>query len=350
MESAVQDYHDHDDLFSEPSDQENAVDDQPEQKELTDEATRVLRTRWEDVYQLSDDGATYMRPRFLRGVPVGAMPGSYQSRLWAKLGDYLAKEEEEERLKAEYNERIGNAIGPVNKTLRDRHKMHKDNVSKHRKIREVFGGTSTIHPNQVISKGHLPVAGLCEQEVMYMLGCKYTDLVALSNRGLLAMDPWDFLRWRIGQLVEQKLMIPGQSGRKSIRGIIFGIRSEKSDDPIFREIILRSARLAGTSARYGHKKKQQSRVKEGPLSKQWRGQTTAYASRQQPTSTASSARAARQQSQQAEVEQRRAERKAALREEERRRAQGGSGYQGVNAWRQQQRQDQPSFRGGPCGG
>lgn len=276
------------------------------------------------------------------------------SHSWAKLEDYLAKEEEEERLKAEYNERVKNATGPGVKALRDRHKMHKDNVSKHRKIREVFGGSSTLHPNQVIAKGHLPEFGLCEQEVMYMLGCKYTDLLALSNRGQLTMDPWDFLRWRIGLLIEENRWIVGQSGRKSIRGIIFTISSEKSDDPIFREIILRSARLAGTSARYGQKRNRNVRLREAPLTtKHQHGRSTstsAYFSRPlQPTRSLNDTRVAREHSQQVIAEQRRAERREALREQERRRAQEGSGYQGVNAYRQK-REAQPDTHGGPCGG
>lgn len=347
------DDHDHDSLFSEASDQEDA-NEQSERIELTDETTKVLRTRWDEVYQLSEDGATYIRPRFMRGVPVGRMPGSYRDRSWAKLEDYLAKEDEEERLKAEYNDRVASAMtaGPVPKELRDRCKMHKDNVSKHRKIREVFGGTSTMHPNQVLAKGHLPEAGLCEQEVMYMLGCKFTDLAMLSTRGELAMDPWDFLRWRIGRLVEQKLTLPGQSGRRSIRGVIFGIRSEKSDDPVFREIILHSARLAGNSGRYGQRKKKNLGVVQEPRpTKLWRSQvSTSSSARQPPKATCDTHRAARPMSQQAEAEQRRAERRAAIREQERRRAESGSGYQGVNAFRQRQQKSQRGLHGGPCSG
>jgi hypothetical protein len=346
------DDHDHDSLFSEASDQEDS-NEQSERIELTDETTKVLRTRWDELYELSEDGTTYIRPRFMRGVPVVRMPDSYRNRHWAKLEDYLAKEDEEERLKAEYNDRVASAMaaGPVPKELRDRCKMHKDNVSKHRKIREVFGGTSTMHPNQVLAKGHLPEAGLCEQEVMYMLGCKYTDLAMLSTRGELAMDPWDFLRWRIGRLVEQKLTFPGQSGRRTVRGVIFGISSEKSDDPVFREIILHSARLAGNSGRYGQRKKKNLGVAQEPRpTKLWRSQVSTSSARQPPKATSDDKRAARPMSQQAEAEQRRAERRAAIREQERRRVQSGSGYQGVNAFRQQQQQSQPSLRGGPCGG
>lgn len=330
---------DHDSLFSEASDHETGNNEGTSPGGLPEAAARVLRTRWEDVFQLSEDGTAYTSPSFLRGVPVARMPEGYQDPFWAKLEDYLAKEADEERLKAEYNERIANAIGPVSKELRDRSKMHKDNVSKHRKIREVFGGTSTFHPNQVLAKHHLPPTGLCDQEVMYMLGCKYTDLVLLANRGLLAMDPWDFLRWRIGRLVQEKMSFPGQSGCRVVKGIIFSISSERSDDPVFREIILHSARLAGNSARYGQKRNKNQRVLKPQMIKAWRGQ----AASKRPTSAVNRSLTVQ------EAEQRRAERKAIHKEQERRRQEDGSGFQGINGYRQR-KQTQPGSHGGPCGG
>jgi hypothetical protein len=296
--------------------------------------TDILNTRFEEVYELSEDGQTYVRPSWLRGVPVQKMPESsaYWISSWDSLDTYLAREEIEENLK-EYGERA--AMDPTNKGIQNRHKLHKDNVSKHRKIREVFGGDTQRHPNQLVAKGHLPLQGLCEQEAMYMLGCKMTDLQHLSMKGKLAMEPWDFLRWRIGRLLMNRLSIVGESGKEQIRSVIFNISSEKSDDPTFREIIRYSARLTGRDARYGQKKPSGSGSRALPRTiRRAQGHNARRRSPiRQPTKE---------------------ERRQALQETRRQRAQqqGQPAYQGVNAYRAQRRQSpqQASLNGGPCGG
>ena len=306
-----------------------------------DRMTEALDTRFEEVYELSEDGATYVRPSWLRGVPVErvAESSTYWISSWDSLDAYLAREETEEQLKKEYGERA--AIDPSNKAIQNRHKLHKDNVSKQRKIREVFGGDTRRHPNQLVAKGHLPLAGLCEQEAMYMLGCKMTDLEYLKMQGKLAMSPWDFLRWRIGRLLMKRLSIVGQSGKELIRSVIFNISSEKSDDPTFREIIRYSARLTGRDARYGQKRPSGAGSRTVPRAvSRLAGHNSRAPRRRSP---------ARRQTEE--------ERKQAVREMRRQRAQqraqqGQPVYQGVNAFRAQQQKPlpQPTLNGGPCGG
>lgn len=176
----------------------------------------------------------------------------YWNRNWLSLDDYLSKEELEEALKRESKERL--TIAPSEARKKEA-KLHQDNVSKHRKIREIFGNDQSHHPNQVISKRYLPSQGLCEQEVMYLLGCKVFDFQVLAVKGKLTMDPWDFVRWRVGRLYVQKRRFNPGSNAPDVKSIINNITSERSEDPLFRQAILYSAHLQGKSSSYGSKKK-----------------------------------------------------------------------------------------------
>lgn len=320
------------DLFGDPIDEDELA---------KGEMNRVLNTPYEAVYQVGDDGK-YIRPSFLRGTPVEKVSedSPYWEHSWGSLDTYLAREVEEESLKHEYGERL--RLQPNNKSFQIAHKRHKDNVSKHRKIREVFGGQESCHPNQLVAKKHLPLEGLCEQETMYMLGCKMTDLSELASRGKLAMHPWDFIRWRIGRLMMERVQIPGLSGKAKLKSVIFNISNAESDDRVFRQIIEYSAELSGHKGRYGQKKtKKSSNLPNGPY--QQRPANSFAVPRVDRRRNVLQERRVAQQATREEIRQR-------LERDRRNRPRPQSTYQGVNAYRQQMGSAQGGQNGGPCGG
>ncbi|CAM1509822.1 Fc.00g001570.m01.CDS01 [Cosmosporella sp. VM-42] len=225
--------------------------------ESRDEVLKMLQTQWDTVYAVTSDGQTYTAPAFLRGVPVSRLEEAnpYWERSWDSLSEYLNKEPQEELLKRQSHDL--HAADPHNKALKKKYKNHQDNVSKHRKIREIFGGESRYHPNQLVAKRHMPAEGLCRQELMYTVACKVSDLQVLKLKGELSMDPFDFLRWRIGRKANSLLNMVGDRSR-NIKTIISNICSESSEtssyeDALLRKAILRSARYSGRLNNYGTK-------------------------------------------------------------------------------------------------
>jgi hypothetical protein len=220
--------------------------------------TEMLSKPWGDVYHISPDGEKYISPRCLIGTPVQKITETddYWMPGWSSLEAYLAKESSEEEKKRESKERC--RLDPHNKDLAKQHKLHMDNVSKHRKIREIFGHDSLYHPNQLVSKHHLPTEGLCEQELMYKLACKVSDLRVLQHKGELSMDPWDFLRWRIAKKMQSMFTMSAQSGRDVIKRIVFSICEDSGskssskiyEDPTLRAAIIRSAGYQGRLASF----------------------------------------------------------------------------------------------------
>ncbi|KAF5236368.1 hypothetical protein FANTH_11320 [Fusarium anthophilum] len=229
--------------------------------------TEMLHTPWSDVYRISPDGQKYISPHCLIGTPVQKTTedSDYWMPRWLSLETYLAQEESEEKKKRDSKEQL--RLDPHNKDLAKKHKLHMDNVSKQRKIREIFGHESPYHPNQLVSKHHLPTDGLCEQELMYKLACKVSDLRVLHDKGELAMDPWDFLRWRVSKKIQSMCTMSAQSGKDIIKRIIFSICEDSSsksaskiyEDPKLRAAIIRSAGYQGRLASF-HKPGDKNRI------------------------------------------------------------------------------------------
>lgn len=225
--------------------------------QLSDELRTMLQTRWDEVYELSADGLTYVKPSSLRGVPVAKSGegSSYWQRGWASLNDYIAGEREQEDMKNRAAMVLSSV--PNDERARKEKKLRSDNMSKQKKIREVFG-EGRPHPNQLVAPRYLPLEGLCDQETMYRIGCKITDLVVLANRGLLGMDPWDFYRWRVGMLLVSRhnSTFPTRS-RKPVeaKNIVHHLDGADGPDPLFREAVMYSAKLQGREASYGPRKR-----------------------------------------------------------------------------------------------
>lgn len=228
-----------------------------------DELRRILMTPREG--HLFDDGTVFTNPRALQGVPLERITedSEYWEPSWKSLGAYIAGETHQENEKRRWKDKVDALKGTETKEYRDkvreRAKLHSDNVSKQRKIRVEF--SNQYHPNQVVSKEYLPAEGLCEQEIAYKLACKISDLQVLRNKGELAMDPFDFIRWRISKKILEKDIWKRSSAHNPIRSIITKLGDDGPigsgkhyEDPLFRAAILRSARYQDTEAKYGAKK------------------------------------------------------------------------------------------------
>ncbi|KAM0200830.1 hypothetical protein ACHAPQ_005621 [Fusarium lateritium] len=279
---------------------------------------RMLRRSWDTVYQTSPDGEVYTSPQCLNGTPVQKITekDDYWKFGWNSLDAYLAQEKAEEELKAEARQRCTLTTTP--KTAKDALKLHTDNVSKHRRIRDIFGPDSLYHPNQLVSKHHLPPEGLCQKELMYRMACKVADLRILHKKGELAMDPWDFFRWRVSLKLQSCVGFVAQSGRDFMRTIVYKLcedsgpysTSKKYEDPLLRQAILRSAE-------YQHREKSFS--KTGGPNKISNGSKVSRV-KVEPLSSSSSSSPAMTTSRV---------------EKHRKKASQPSTYQGVNAYRAQ---------------
>jgi hypothetical protein len=97
---------------------------------------------------------------------------------------------------------------------------------------------------------------------MYRLACKISDLQHLKEIGELAMDPFDFIRWRIMKKAASLLVKPGDSPKNFLRTIIYKLCDDTKDpkgkvyqDSVMRRAVLLSARKRNHLGHYGSKKK-----------------------------------------------------------------------------------------------
>ncbi|EFY92318.1 hypothetical protein J3459_008052 [Metarhizium acridum] len=222
---------------------------------------------------------------------------------------------------------------PNNIAIRKRAKFHQDNMSKHVKIREIFGLCSPYHPNQLVAKQHLPLEGLCQKELMYRVACKISDLKVLNDRGILAMDAWDFIRWRIGRKLEERLDRPGQSGRHFVRTIIYKLCDESKysstayEDSVMRQAVLVSAQFQNRIASFKTSATKAGNSAAMPVDSATPRRSTNEANRKRNRRTGGPQLGQNASAQRAEE---RRQRRAQLA------ARSGS-YQGVNAFRDMQR-------------
>ena len=224
----------------------------------------MLSTTRDEVYQLSPDGKTYISPQLLRGTPVENITenSAYWEPDWKSLDAYLAHEAEEIKLHKEATHSL--TLDPNDPDRKKKAKQHADNISKHKKIREVFGPDTPYHPNQIIGKKNMPKGGFCDQESMYKLACKFSDLEELRKKSLLAMEPWDCLRWRILEKAASFQATPA-SPVTNIKTIVRSIANEDPEgnsrsynDPVLRRAVIYSAGLQGQEKSYGPKTKSTS--------------------------------------------------------------------------------------------
>ncbi|TWU76135.1 hypothetical protein ED733_007952 [Metarhizium rileyi] len=260
----------------------------------------------------SSPGNFYTAPDSLRGVPIEKIDESsmYWDSSWDSLNDFLAYEDEERSLKETY---------------------------RHVKIREIFGPHSPYHPNQLVAKQHLPLRGLCQKEIMYRVACKISDLELLHDRGILTMNAWDFIRWRIGLKIAERLEHPGQNGREFVRTVIYKLCDESRcgfagyGDPVMRQAVLISAQYQGRLASFKTESTKTCNSGAGLMDSAlpWRDANEANGRRRRRNADSSQTGRAITTRRADERRQRRA----------RLAAQSGH-YQGVNAFREMQRDRQ----------
>ncbi|KAK7423589.1 hypothetical protein QQX98_001047 [Neonectria punicea] len=198
---------------------------------------QMLQTPWDKIYAVSKNGKTYIGPSALGGVPVDKIDetGPYWDQSWQSLEEFLAREPVEEELKENYHERLRRL--PGDKALAAKAKFHMDNVSKHRKVREIFGNGSPYHPNQLASKHHIPHGGLCHKEIMYKLACKR---IVRKAQALVGAS-WESTRDVIKTVIYR---ICDDSGNE---------QAQKYEDRLLRMAVLRSAQYRDKLANYGSK-------------------------------------------------------------------------------------------------
>lgn len=202
------------------------------------------------MIKLSADELCYVAPVSLFGTKTKKLSedSTDWSIHWQSLDKYLAQESEQIRLKCHFTEELrthGKTDLPRYESIKKAKKLHSDNCSKQSKIRQIFGADSPYHPNQLVARRHLPAAGLCEQEIMYKLACKISDLQTLQRRKKLAMDPFDFLRWRIHlKLAKHHFLEPARNGRMAIRAIIRQLCEKEHDRNKYHDPTMRKAARA----------------------------------------------------------------------------------------------------------
>ncbi|PHH91365.1 hypothetical protein CDD83_726 [Cordyceps sp. RAO-2017] len=284
----------------------------------------ILRTPYTSVFSTNEQGTEYFMPATLRGVPVTkiAEDDPYWETRWESLDVFLSKEDEEKRLVHESRARLN--LDPENKAVQKDCKFHQDNMSKYHKIREIFGPNSSYHPNQLVSKPHMPEDGFCVKELMYRLACKVSDLQVLQRKGFLAMDPWDFIRWRVGLKIQERLTFPGERAVSFMRTVVYKLCDDGDavtnphGDPIMRQAAILAAKCQNRMGNYKTPKPSTTngdpRPPPPPPPKKKRGRP--------------GTRQARMEKEARAVEERRQERRARL-------AAVPSTYQGVNAFKAQ---------------
>ncbi|KAH0499704.1 hypothetical protein TgHK011_006879 [Trichoderma gracile] len=175
---------------------------------------------------------------------------------WDSLVEFLDRQEPESEKKREVA--YLSQLNPRDKALRASLKRYRDNSSKFKKIREIFGEHSRYHPNQLFAKEYLPEGGLCQMEQMYRVACKISDLKHLHRTGALAMDPFDFIRWRLIKKAASFMRNPGDNPKTSIRTLVYklcddsvGVLSRPYQDSVMRHAVLMSAAQRNHLSAYG---------------------------------------------------------------------------------------------------
>jgi len=311
----------------------------------------------------------------MRGVPVNKITedSPYWDRHWRSLDAYIAREGEEERLKAEWTARLVEAKKTVpitaeqkrqKKLVADTAKRHSDNCSKQHKIGKMFGSDTVAHPNQVANKRYLPEDGLCEQETVYSLALRLYDLEFLYQHGELTMQPWDFLRWRIGQAAirRSRHKLPDEQRKSAKRVITNMIDKHNSDDKMLRMMTVFAYQIKQPSGRtFGRTRETRPYYNNGvnQVQEQINERQERIAFRDQINRRSQQtydmnvggrkARDERAKKLREEAEQAAREKELERRKKRIRLAQQST-YGGVNAYRQQRSgQGGTASNGGPCG-
>lgn len=192
-----------------------------------EELLQILKTPCPEVFTADGRDGHYRGPAWMRGVPVRRIsPGDpYWQRSWIDETAFLKKRDE---LKAKVEEREERIYGvmyksfhfagaelPVPRDLetfeRERLEQLKQDLKSVKKnlryctaAEEAFKCLENVHPNQLVAKRYLPAEGILHPtNTLYQFALRLKDLAYLHEKGELSMKPFDFLRWRIGTVIER---------------------------------------------------------------------------------------------------------------------------------------------------
>ncbi|KAK1597041.1 uncharacterized protein LY79DRAFT_541973 [Colletotrichum navitas] len=194
-----------------------------------------------EVFAISDDGKTYVNPAMLRGVPVEPINESdkYWEATWVKFNEAI----DEDRVEREYRQELdawhkltqqGDPLAEE-QDLERGFKRYQRNLNQARVIKKWFRPGSTVHPNQIMAKHHLPDMGLCIAHVLYKICNILTHLGALHERGELRMPPLYFLMWRMSVSLDRQ----PRTHMKSFWRVII------DEDHVAYDEVLRKAEIRG---------------------------------------------------------------------------------------------------------
>ncbi|KAK2001418.1 hypothetical protein LX36DRAFT_350584 [Colletotrichum falcatum] len=171
---------------------------------------KITSTQMSEVFTISDDGKTYVNPVMLRGVPIQPISESdeYWETTWTKFNDAI----DENRVQREYQQELdtrheltqqGTPLAE-DQDLDKVFKRYQRKLNQARVVRKWFRPGSTVHPNQIMAKHHLPDTGLCIAHVLYKVCNILGRLNALHERGELGMPPLYFLMWRMSVSLDRQ--------------------------------------------------------------------------------------------------------------------------------------------------
>ncbi|KAK1965170.1 hypothetical protein LY78DRAFT_658599 [Colletotrichum sublineola] len=181
--------------------------------EDNDEAVALLEitsTQMSEVFNISDDGKTYIYPAMLQGVLIKPINENdeYWEATWIKFNDAVnenqVRREYQQELDA-WHKRTQQGIPLAeDEDVEKGFKRYQRNLNQAKVIKKWFSPGSTVHPNQIMAKHHLPDEGLCIAHVLYKICNILERLNALHERGELGMPPLYFLMWRMSVSLDRQ--------------------------------------------------------------------------------------------------------------------------------------------------
>ncbi|KAM5343748.1 hypothetical protein ACJ41O_012285 [Fusarium nematophilum] len=184
---------------------------------------KILSTRFEDVFALDVARNIIVSPPSVNGVPCERLSeedyyfkmagwNTFQDLKYDAIAIQVYAQQIEKDIKRLRDELDSTQpmLGNQNITSGIQHQVgflrrlldEKENILlRHKTIQDCRSGPLKLfHPNQILAKNFIPTGGLCtiDDETLYLICLCLNDLQRLKVRNIIKMQPFDFLRWRIG--------------------------------------------------------------------------------------------------------------------------------------------------------
>ena len=190
---------------------------------------RQLQTRFEEVFKVDEENNFFTAPEYMYGVPVNVLSEQdpYWSASWMTLQQFLAEEADAVKKLSLLRNEIRQLEATLPHALSQQHQLDETNrlktlqadikpvaetVRQYQIVRDQFRITlsrdvtvANLHPNQLLGKQHLPAEGmLCKAQSLAKLLPRLKDLIVLKHYNEIRMEPLEFLRWRLGTIIQQR--------------------------------------------------------------------------------------------------------------------------------------------------